>query len=69
VDRLENFLRATDSRALEEIFKSIDQLERTPSEAVVYTQYRELFPLLSILALGLILLGTLLEWTSFRRLP
>lgn len=63
------YFRATDSRALEEIFKSIDQLEKTPAEAVVYTQYRELFPPLSLLALGLILAGTLLEWTSFRRLP
>jgi len=63
------YFRATDSNALESIFATIDRLEKTESEAVVYTQYRELFPYALGPALALFLLALLLEKTAFRRLP
>lgn len=63
------YFRATDSGALESIFATIDRLEKTVSEDVIYTSYRELFPAFVLAALGLLLLGFLLERTVFRRLP
>lgn len=63
------YFRATDSGALESIFATIDRLEKTVSEDVIYTSYRELFPAFVWAALGLLLLGFLLERTVFRRLP
>ncbi len=63
------YFRATDSGALEAIFATIDRLEKTVSEDVVYTSYRELFPAFVWSALGLLLLGVFLDRTVFRRLP
>jgi Ca-activated chloride channel homolog len=50
------FFRATDSRALREIFTEIDRLEKTPLRVQRYVRYREAFPPLAWAGLGLLLL-------------
>lgn len=64
-----NYFRATDNRKLEEIFKEIDQLERTKVEVTTYRSAKELF--YGWLSGGLLLLffELTLAKTLFRRLP
>ena len=45
------YFRATNNQALEEIYSTIDELERTEVEIKVYTQYQELYGWLFILSL------------------
>lgn len=63
------YFRASHPGAMEEIFKTIDQLEKHEIERIEYTQYQALFPW-ALLA-GLLLLSG--EWalgaTVLRRLP
>ena len=59
------YFRATNNQALEEIYSTIDELERTEVEIKVYTQYQELYGWLFIPAL---LIGVnILERYIFRR--
>jgi Ca-activated chloride channel family protein len=50
------FFRATDSRALRDVFAEIDRLEKTPLKVQRYVRYREAFPPLAWAGLGLLLL-------------
>lgn len=50
------YFEATDRAGLEAAFASVDQLERTPLESRRWVRYRETFPPLAVVALGLILL-------------
>jgi Ca-activated chloride channel family protein len=63
------YFRATDSNALREVYRQIDQLERSQLQGEKWRSYREEFAL--PLALGLLLaaLGLLGEATLWRRLP
>jgi len=63
------YFRATETGTLEEIFALIDRMEKTPAEAVIYTEYRELFPALLAAGLAALLAGVILNETRFRRLP
>ncbi len=63
------YFRAAETGTLEEIFHLIDQMEKTPAESIVYTEYRELFPYLLAAGLFSLLAGVALGKTVFRRLP
>jgi len=61
------YFRATNTEGLEEIYSTINNLERTEVEIKVYTQYRELYGWLFIPALALGLSGNILGRLYFRR--
>ena len=61
------YFRATNNQALEKIYSTIDELERTEVEIKVYTQYQELYGWLFIPALLLGVGGNILERYIFRR--
>lgn len=63
------YFRAAETGTLEEIFALIDRMEKTPAEAVIYTEYRELFPFFIAAGLVALLAGVVLGETVFRRLP
>ena len=63
------YFRATDPQALEQIFDTIDELEKTEIESRVRVLYSELFPWFLGPAAGLLLLERGLRATRLRRLP
>lgn len=63
------YYRATDTTSLENIFKSIDQLEKTKIEVERIAQYRDLFPWCLAFGLALLLIETGLSQTIWKRLP
>jgi len=63
------YFRAKDKRGLEQIFKSIDELEKTKIESESARRYDELFRYAAVPALGLFLLELLLGQTRLRMLP
>jgi len=63
------YFRATDSAGLREVFRTIDELEKTEIESRVRVLYRELFPWVLSPALGLLLTERFLGATRLRRLP
>lgn len=60
---------ATSGEALREIYKEIDRLEKSNIKTVDYTEYRELFAPLAVLAGLLAALEVLLSSTLLRRTP
>ena len=63
------YFRATDTRALQEIYETIDELETTTAEVTEYVHRDELFRWALLPGLGLLALHLLLGWTVFRRVP
>jgi len=63
------YFNARDTRALEEVYAEIDQLERTVHEGRVYAQYSEQFRYPLLIGLGLMVLYAICICTRFRRLP
>lgn len=63
------YFRASDTRALQEVYATIDALEKTTAESRVYVQRQEKFQFPAILGLMLLMLSTLLGETWLRRLP
>jgi len=63
------FFRATNTRALEEIYAQIDKLEKSSFEMKQYRQYQDLFPWFLMAGAGLLLVQTVLAQTVWRRLP
>jgi Ca-activated chloride channel family protein len=63
------YFNARNTRALEEVYAEIDQLEKTVHEGRVYTQYRELFRYPLLTGGGFLLLYVVCICTRFRRLP
>jgi len=63
------YFRASDTRALQEVYATIDALEKTTAEARVYVHREEKFQPAAILGLILLLCSTLLGETWLRRLP
>ena len=64
-----SYFRATDKERLDNIFKEIDQLEKTKIEVKQFTRFKELFTTYLGLALGLIVLEVILVNTKFRKIP
>jgi Ca-activated chloride channel family protein len=63
------YFRATDTGSLKAIFGQIDRLQKTVIAMPHYREYRDLYPYLLSLALGLLVIETVLSNTIFRRLP
>lgn len=63
------YFRATSNRKLEEIYREIDQLERSKIDITEFSRKHEEFLPLALLALGLIILEILLKNTLFRTIP
>ncbi len=63
------FFRARSGDELEQIYKEIDQLEKTEIEIAAHIQYTELFPFFAYTGLALLVLEILLANTYFRKLP
>jgi Ca-activated chloride channel family protein len=63
------FRLATDADSLREIYREIDNLEKTEIESVRYVDYRELFGVFAIAALALVGTESVLCSTLLRRLP
>jgi Ca-activated chloride channel family protein len=63
------YFEARDTRALLAVYRKIDAMERQRFESYQYRRYYEAFPWLGVAALGLWLTVTVLELTSWRRLP
>ena len=63
------FFRAQDTRALEEIFRTIDTMEKTEIKRLTRTEVNELFPWLVAAALAAGGLGATLRLTALREVP
>ncbi len=63
------YYRATDTESLRNVYKAIDQLEKTKIEQVGYKQYQELFGVFVIAGILFLALETLLINTLFFRIP
>jgi len=63
------YFRATNNRALKDIYDQIGELEKTKIEERIYTDFEELFHLFLFPGLGLLFLEILLTSTLFRRFP
>jgi Ca-activated chloride channel family protein len=63
------YFRATDTKTLHDIFKQIDQMEKTDIKTVKYTKYRELFYYLLFPALLLLGFELVISNTWLRKIP
>jgi len=63
------FFHATDRQKLEEIYRAINEMEKTEIKAKEYQYYDELVEWAVAPALALLLLEILLGYTRFRKLP
>jgi len=63
------YFKATNTKALEEIYTQIDQMEKTKVEIKEYTEYKELFHWFLLPGLAFILLEVILANTRFRKIP
>jgi len=63
------YFRATDSGSLQQIFKTIDGLEKSKINVKSYTHYNEIFSYFLWPGLGFLVGETLLSHTRFRRIP
>ena len=62
------FFRATDNNSLEQIFKEIDQMEKTKIEIIEYNNYKEIYYYFTIPALLLSLFYMLITRIYFRKI-
>ena len=63
------YFRAEDTQGLEEIYETINQLERSKVEVRTFTRYRELAIWFILPAVFLLVLEMLLRRTLFRTIP
>ena len=63
------YFRAESAEALRAVYKDIDQLEKTEREEQRYLQYHDLFRTFLVIALGLLVLDLILNYTLLRKLP
>jgi Ca-activated chloride channel family protein len=63
------YFRARDKEGLSNIYKQIDQLEKSKVEVTSYKRFRELFLPFVLAALGLLFLEMVLRFTVFRKFP
>ena len=63
------FFRATDTRSLEQIYREIDQLEKSTVSVKKFQQYRDLFPVCIMAGVGVLIAQVLLSQTLWRKLP
>lgn len=63
------YYRATDNQSLENIYREIDQLEKSKVEVVTYQRYVEKFYLFVFLGMAFLLAEIILRYTLFRKFP
>jgi Ca-activated chloride channel family protein len=63
------YFRAKDKEGLQNIYKQIDQLERSKVEITSYKRYRELFLPFVLAALGFLLIEIILRFTWLKKFP
>lgn len=63
------YFKAENTEALRQVYKTIDQMEKTDVPVEQYTDYRELYPPLVILALLLLMLRWVAENTRYLEVP
>jgi Ca-activated chloride channel homolog len=63
------YFRATDAKSLADVYKKIDQLEKTEIEQKEYVRYTELAPYFMTVALGLLLAESILARTRLLSIP
>lgn len=63
------YFRATDTESLKEIYREIDQMEKTKVEVKIYMEYKELFIYFLLPGLFLLLLEIAVSNTWLRKLP
>ena len=63
------FFRATNTRELQQIYKEIDQLEKTKLNVKQFSKRYEAFQPFALAAILVLLLELLLRVTIFRRIP
>ena len=63
------YFRAKDKEGLQNIYKQIDQLERSKVEITSYKRYRELFLPFVFAALGFLLIEIILRFTWLKKFP
>jgi len=64
-----HFFRAADTKSLEQIYRDIDEMEKSTVSAKKYQQYRDLFPLCIMSGCGLLVAQVLLSQTIWKKLP
>jgi len=63
------YFRATNNRALEEVYTEIDKLERSKIEVTEYNKREERFRIFGVIALALLASEFILRTTVFRSIP
>ncbi len=63
------YYRATQTSELDQIYKEIDQLEKSETKVKEYTEYEELFPLFLIPGILMLLGEAILSQTRLRKIP
>ncbi len=63
------YFRAIDKESLQEIYRQIDQLEKSDIEVVTRTKFQEMFVYFILAALFFLLLDIILRYTSLRTFP
>ena len=63
------YFRATNTRALEDIYEQIDEMEKTEIKIKEYMEYEELFSYFLITGICLLLLEIILANTRLRKIP
>jgi len=63
------YFRATNNKGLKEVYAEIDKMEKTAIDELTFSQYRDEFLPLAILAAILIAFEIILSYTVFRRVP
>ena len=63
------YFRATNTKSLSDIYKQIDELEKTKVDVAYYSNYTEKYYPFAIAALVLLFFEMLLRFTIFRKLP
>jgi len=64
-----SYFRASDTAQLDQIYKTIDQLEKTKAKVKEHVDYNELFPWFLLPAFLLLAVERVLDLTIFRRVP
>ncbi|RFM26576.1 vWA domain-containing protein [Deminuibacter soli] len=63
------YFHATDKEALQKIYGSINQLEKSKVEVNTYTRYNDKFYIWLMIGLGLLTLELIMRYTVFRKFP
>ena len=63
------YFRAVDTKSLSDIYKQIDELEKTKVDVAYYSNFNEEYYIFGIAALALLFLELILRFTIFRKLP